>query len=203
MNTESLRLKLREIEQQIANANSKIDELHEIVDGLQKEHSKTVDELLSLDGIFSVSAATNSGSLEEPDWSSNSLFPWSCRLTDMVVSEFNYKEIRPSQLEVINCTLSNYDVFVVMKTGGGKSLCYQLPALITGGITLVVSPLLSLIRDQVVAMNKVRKNSAAFLAGTTDRVMQSSIFRTLENTVDCEHRILYVTPEKILQSKVC
>lgn len=115
-----------------------------------------------------------------------------------------YKDLRESQLQVINATLSRRNVFVLMKTGGGKTLCYQLPALLESkGITLVIAPLVSLIRDQVRCMNEVRKNSATYLAGKMELPDQRKIYNEISSTIpDNELRLVYVTPEKINQSKM-
>ena len=78
---------------------------------------------------------------------------------------FGYDKFRPLQAEAIECVLAGNDALVVMPTGGGKSLCYQLPALQLKGLTLVVSPLIALMKDQV---DQLRSNgiSAAFLNST-------------------------------------
>ena len=80
---------------------------------------------------------------------SSSSYPHSSSLVNIFKSVFGLRQFRPKQLEAVNAAVLSKDCFVLMPTGGGKSLCYQLPALVVEGVTVVVSPLRSLIQDQV------------------------------------------------------
>lgn len=109
---------------------------------------------------------------------------------------FGLEDFRGNQAEIIKASLRNEDIFVLMPTGGGKSLCYQLPALIPEGITVVVSPLLSLIQDQVSAL--LRKNiPAAALNSNCTISEKDTIMRAL---AQCLVRLVYVTPELLTKS---
>ncbi|XP_042507105.1 ATP-dependent DNA helicase Q-like 4A isoform X1 [Macadamia integrifolia] len=132
-------------------------------------------------------------------WSSRD-FPWTKKLEANNKKVFGNHSFRPNQREVINATMSGYDVFVLMPTGGGKSLTYQLPALIFPGITLVVSPLVSLIQDQI--MHLLQANiPAAYLSANMEWSEQQEILREL-NSDCCKYKLLYVTPEKVAKSDV-
>ncbi|KAM2156196.1 hypothetical protein ACFX1R_041918 [Malus domestica] len=130
-------------------------------------------------------------------WSSDN-FPWTKKLEDGNKKVFGNHSFRLNQREVINATMSGYDVFVLMPTGGGKSLTYQLPALICQGITLVISPLVSLIQDQI--MHLLQANiPAAYLSANMEWTEQQEILREL-NYEYCKYKLLYVTPEKVAKS---
>lgn len=105
-------------------------------------------------------------------------FEWSVRLRDTMSTVFKLKEFRPQQLQTINCVMAKKDVIMIAPTGGGKSLCYQLPALMGDGLTLVVSPLISLMEDQVWSMKKYGVK-AELLCSTTEKTKNNDILKEL------------------------
>ncbi|MFN2542013.1 MAG: DNA helicase RecQ [Chthoniobacterales bacterium] len=107
---------------------------------------------------------------------------------------FGYAEFRPLQREIVNDALAGRDVFVLMPTGGGKSLCFQLPALLREGLTIVVSPLISLMKDQVDAL-QTSGIAATFLNSTLDRHDAVERLRGLNRG---QYRLLYVAPERLM-----
>src|SRR5213594_4326393 len=115
-------------------------------------------------------------------------------LADALKNYFGYEEFRPLQEEIIRDALAGRDVFVLMPTGGGKSLCFQLPALLRDGLTIVVSPLISLMKDQVDAL-QTSGIAATFLNSALDRHEAVERLRRLNRG---KYRMLYVAPERLM-----
>jgi len=115
-------------------------------------------------------------------------------LAPTLKKHFGYDEFRPLQQEIINDALARRDVLVLMPTGGGKSLCFQLPALTREGLTIVVSPLISLMKDQVDAL-QTSGIAATYLNSTLDRKGAVVRWRGLHRG---EYRMLYVAPERLM-----
>ncbi len=108
-------------------------------------------------------------------------------------SRFGYDSFRQQQKDSIDAVLAGKDVFVLMPTGGGKSLCYQIPALLLPGVTVVVSPLIALMKDQVDAL-RVNGIEAEFLNSSLSLAEQSAVVARLRRG---ELKLLYVAPEKL------
>jgi len=106
---------------------------------------------------------------------------------------FGYNQFRHSQEAIIDHVLNKQDVLVLMPTGGGKSLCYQLPAVLLNGLTIVISPLIALMKDQVDSLN-LSGIPAAYLNSSQNPDEQRDIAMQLKNN---EIRLLYIAPERL------
>lgn len=106
---------------------------------------------------------------------------------------FGYKSFRRGQEKIIDEILRGKDVLAIMPTGGGKSLCYQIPALILDGITIVISPLISLMKDQVDTLNSMGIDSA-FLNSSLSTYEFNEVMNGIENK---KYKIIYVAPERL------
>ena len=116
------------------------------------------------------------------------------RARQVLSDVFGYDTFRPGQESVIAAILAGRDVMAVMPTGAGKSLCYQIPALVLPGITLVVSPLISLMQDQVGALLQNGVRAAYINSSLTER----QITLALHNAARGVYRIVYVAPERLM-----
>ncbi|MFA7229130.1 MAG: RecQ family ATP-dependent DNA helicase, partial [Melioribacteraceae bacterium] len=106
---------------------------------------------------------------------------------------FGFTDFRPAQEEIVSAILNGESVLTILPTGGGKSLCYQIPALMSPGFSLVISPLIALMKDQVDSINKI-DTVAAFINSTLDHQEIEKVFRNLTGG---SIKILYVSPEKL------
>ena len=109
---------------------------------------------------------------------------------------WGYDDLRPSQREIVTALLQGQDSLAIMATGGGKSICFQLPAILNEGLTLVISPLLALMEDQVRDL-KSRNLPAACLHSNLSQIERRQVLQNLATT-----RLLYVSPETLLSPPV-
>ncbi|CCE62995.1 hypothetical protein TPHA_0D03600 [Tetrapisispora phaffii CBS 4417] len=130
-------------------------------------------------------------------------FPWSSEVLFRLKNSFNLNSFRPNQLEAINSTLNGRDVFVLMPTGGGKSLCYQLPAIVksgkTSGTTIVISPLISLMHDQVEHLLNINIK-ASMISSKSPAAQRKKTFNLFINGL---LDLVYISPEMMSASQQC
>ena len=180
---------LSEIDKEISKVNKEIHRLQTRRSQLLRQKQKIQE---------SVDQA-ESESLSNQNWGRTN-FSWSEKLSKTLKERFNLQSLRPQQLPAMNASLSGVHCILVMPTGGGKSLCYQLPALLCSGITLVVSPLVSLMEDQVAGLTR-RNIDVAMLSASTDKQEVKTIYMGITDPRWPCH-LLYVTPERLAKSKM-
>ena len=117
---------------------------------------------------------------------------------DILTNIFGHEQFRPFQESIINHILRRQDALIVLPTGGGKSLCYQLPALMFDGVTVVISPLISLMQDQVMQLQN-RGIRAAFLNHT---VGNTEYVATMQQVRQGKIKLLYVAPETLVRPEI-
>lgn len=132
-------------------------------------------------------------------------FKWSNEVKSAMKNRFRLHGFRPNQLEAVNATLAGKDAFVLMPTGGGKSLCYQLPSIIksgkTRGVTVVISPLLSLMQDQVDHLQKLKIQALLFNGEVTSDHRRLVMDALKDIQPEKFVQLLYITPEMITKSQ--
>ncbi|SPO30564.1 related to RecQ family helicase RecQL1 [Ustilago trichophora] len=220
---EQIAAKLQELDAEVDSVQSQIAKLQKLRDSLVRERRKVYT------GYIKTIQGDVPGSNRKlgVDYTAKS-FQWSDNVRLAAMSVFGISSFRFCQEAVINAAMDGRNAVVVMPTGGGKSLCYQLPAILKPGMTLVVSPLISLMTDQVLHLQEVGIESE-LLCGSTSREDSNAIMKQIRHGTAFEGRtttsfsssssdtrdsswnqhqadgikLLYVTPERIAKSKTC
>lgn len=195
------------MEERLKQIDSELDTIEEEISILQAKRASLLEERESLnDNAFLRSVKENTSTASTQ---TTNECPWTNELRRLALQHWNIQRFRPLQEPIMDAALQRQrDIFVVLPTGGGKSLCYQLPALYESGFTLVVSPLVSLISDQVCHLQKARIPAMSLTAASSKediKYVQDAMpmsTQDVELKMDKEKfKLLYVTPEKIAKSK--
>ena len=184
-----------ELTQQLRLVGDKLTSVREDIKSLRREERSLESEKAELEKIIKDSQKATER--EKRDWSRED-FPWSSRVRELLTN-FKIPEFRSLQLESINAVLSGSDLLLIMPTGGGKSLCYQIPALVRPGFCLVISPLISLMEDQIFSLSSLGVE-AKLLSAEVPREEASLVYRLLSDPAN-SLKVLFVTPERVARSK--
>ncbi|KAH7439704.1 hypothetical protein KP509_04G073400 [Ceratopteris richardii] len=197
-----------EVEEQLRSVNQELLQVEEQLEQLLERQQMLLEQQTELQCLLDSmcdSKSEHANTIGQKDDAADSAktwtgtFPWDKEADSALLNIFGLSSYRTNQREIMNALLSGKDVVVIMAAGGGKSLCYQLPALLSKGTTLIISPLLSLIQDQVMGLTALGV-AAAMLTSVTSKEEEKTIYKSLEKG-EGELKLLYVTPEKIAKSK--
>ncbi|XP_018425823.1 PREDICTED: ATP-dependent DNA helicase Q1 [Nanorana parkeri] len=185
---EEVSTELQAIEVQIQELVDRQQELLQRKNSLKKKIQRVSED-----------AEAGTSSESKDDWNKED-FAWSQRVSEELHNSFQLDTFRNLQLETINATMAGKDVFLIMPTGGGKSLCYQLPAVCSKGLTLVICPLVSLMEDQLMVLERLGV-SATSLNAASSKEHVKWVHSEMINR-NSKLKLIYVTPEKIAKSKL-
>uniref|UniRef100_A0A8C2DTJ3 ATP-dependent DNA helicase n=1 Tax=Cyprinus carpio TaxID=7962 RepID=A0A8C2DTJ3_CYPCA len=182
-------------------------QISELLEKQTKLNSRKNKLLQILEGACSSAQPSGSSKPRKPSFSKQDLqhyeesdFSWSEEVQAKLCSVFQLSKFRPLQQAAINLSMSGKDLFLVMPTGRGKSLCYQLPALCSKGFTLVIAPLVSLMEDQLMYLKSVNVPAVTLNASSTKEDSKQVLAGMIDK--NSPFKLLYVTPEKIAKSKL-
>ncbi|KAF8459232.1 P-loop containing nucleoside triphosphate hydrolase protein [Gautieria morchelliformis] len=190
------------VENEISSVDSEIEKLQQLRENLATERKELLSQLKSISQTRDSLRSPEQGRKVASGVDYTDSFDWTCAMKARMKSVFEIESFRLCQEAVCNANMDNRDIVCVMPTGGGKSLTYQLPALLTPGCTLVISPLISLITDQIIHLHEAGVE-AVMLTGSTTKEQSRDITSRLTKVPggSQEIKLCYVTPEKIAKSK--
>ncbi|XP_060745737.1 ATP-dependent DNA helicase Q1 isoform X2 [Tachysurus vachellii] len=201
---EEARAELDSVEAELEFLELQISELLEKQASLTSRKNKL---LKILDGSYDSAQPSGSAKPSKPGFSKKDLqhyedsdFSWSKDVETKLATVFKLSKFRPLQRAAINLSMSGRDLFLVMPTGRGKSLCYQLPAVCSKGFTLVISPLVSLMEDQLMYLKSINVPAVTLNASSSKEDSKYVMAGMIDK--NSPFKLLYVTPEKISKSKL-
>lgn len=214
---ETVAAQLEHLDEEILSVKQQLSDLQKLHTSLVAERKKVYNDYLKSTHQGNDLLQNGTASKKLGTDYTRSDFAWSSKITQAAQQVFGIQSFRMCQEAVCNAAMDGRDTMVVMPTGGGKSLCYQLPAILHTGVTLVVSPLISLMTDQVFHLREIDIESE-LMCSANSREESNEILRKVRNlgagpapspssssssynVIQDGIKLLYVTPERIAKSK--
>ncbi|XP_064635504.1 serine-rich adhesin for platelets-like [Lineus longissimus] len=183
------------LQEMLERQNTLVERKVEIESLIKSHQEKIAEAKLKVKAAFGHEGPQH----QEENFSTSADYPWNEKLKTAMKDVFNMEKFRPLQEKTINATMSGRDCILIMPTGGGKSLCFQLPAVISDGVTLVISPLVSLMEDQLMSLQQLGVNAALLNASSSKQEVKDVQEAMISKNAGL--KLLYVTPEKVSKSK--